>query len=381
MKFFLSLCMVSFLTSFSWAQTKLPVLKANGPKAVIYEKDNGLKTDWNIDPKIKPDVYTVSKIATSNKRVIIKTDIDSLAVDLKKGEKKDIIILLKDKDSALTRIESLPPKDFSNRSFKDTMKLHINEQNTIFVKTVLNKTDTLLLNFDTGTSDLVLTQETLKNKIKSSLKSGTNILQIGNREYKGFTIYPAQLTGHGTDGRFGWDLFDGMIVELNYDKGLMVVHSQLPSDVKSQYSSVPIKYFNNVFLVQVGITQDKVKNKDWYLFDTGYQRTAMLDGPLLNEQGFPAGKMTVIKKVIMKGAQGNEIPVMTSNLQSLSLGKTKLKNIPVQLLSQSRPVTGTRMNILGNEILKRFNVFLDFQKNVVYMKPNQLVNVTYIESK
>lgn len=381
MKFFLSLCMVSFLTSFSWAQTKLPVLKANGPKAVIYEKDNGLKTDWNIDPKIKPDVYTVSKIATSNKRVIIKTDIDSLAVDLKKGEKKDIIILLKDKDSALTRIESLPPKDFSNRSFKDTMKLHINEQNTIFVKTVLNKTDTLLLNFDTGTSDLVLTQETLKNKIKSSLKSGTNILQIGNREYKGFTIYPAQLTGHGTDGRFGWDLFDGMIVELNYDKGLMVVHSQLPSDMKSLYSSVPIKYFNNVFLVQVGITQDKVKNKDWYLFDTGYQRTAMLDGPLLNEQGFPADKMTVIKKVIMKGAQGNEIPVMTSNLQSLSLGKTKLKNIPVQLLSQSRPVTGTRMNILGNEILKRFNVFLDFQKNVVYMKPNQLVNVTYIESK
>ncbi|THV60651.1 hypothetical protein [Chryseobacterium candidae] len=381
MKFFLSLCMVSFLTSFSWAQTKLPVLKANGTKAVIYEKDNGLKTDWNIDPKIKPDVYTVSKIATSNKRVIIKTDIDSLAVDLKKGEKKDIIILLKDKDSALTRIESLPPKDFSNRSFKDTMKLHINEQNTIFVKAVLNKTDTLLLNFDTGTSDLVLTQETLKNKIKSSLKSGTNILQIGNREYQGFTIYPAQLTGHGTDGRFGWDLFDGMIVELNYDKGLMVVHSQLPSDVKSQYSSVPIKYFNNVFLVQVGITQDKVKNKDWYLFDTGYQRTAMLDGPLLNEQGFPADKMTVIKKVIMKGAQGNEIPVMTSNLQSLSLGKTKLKNIPVQLLSQSRPVTGTRMNILGNEILKRFNVFLDFQKNVVYMKPNQLVNVTYIESK
>lgn len=381
MKSFLSLLIVSFFTSFSWAQNKLPVLKANGPKAVIYEKDNGLKTDWNIDPKIKTDVYTVSKIAGSNKQVAIKTDIDSLVVTLKKGEKKDFIILLKDKDSALTRIESLPPKDFSKMSFKDTMKLHMNEQNTIFVKAVLNKVDTLLLNFDTGTSDLVLTQETLKNKIKSSLKSGINILQIGNKEYQGFNIYPAQLTGHGTDGRFGWDLFDGMIVELNHDKGLMVVHSQLPSDVKSQYSKLPIKYFNNVFLVQVGITQDKVENKDWYLFDTGYQRTAMLDGPLLNEQGFPTDKMRVIKKVIMKGAQGNEIPVMTSNLQSLSLGKSKLNDIPVQLLSQSRLVTGSRMNILGNEVLKRFNLFLDFQKNIVYMKPNKLVNVTYIESK
>lgn len=381
MKSFLSLLMVSFLISFSLAQNKLPVLKANGPKAVIYEKDNGLRTDWNIDPKIKTDVYTVSKIAASHKKVMIKTDTDSLVLDLKKGDKKDFVILLKGKDSALTRIESRPPKDFSKMSFKDTVKLHMNEQNTIFVTTVLNKVDTLLLNFDTGTSDLVLTQETLKNKIKSSLKTGINILQIGNKEYQGFNIYPAQLTGHGTDGRFGWDLFDGMIVELNHDKGVMVVHSQLPAYVKSHYSQAPIKYFNNVFQVQVGISQDKVKNKDWYLFDTGYQRTAMLDGPLLNEQGFPTDKMTVIKKVIMKGAQGNEIPVITSKLQTLSLGKTKLKDIPAQLLSQSRPVTGSRMNILGNEIIKRFNLFLDFQNNIVYLKPNKLIDADYIENK
>ncbi len=70
------------------AQHKLPVLNANGSKAVIYEKDNGLKTDWNIDPKIKPDVYTVSKIAASDKRVTIKTDIDSLVIDLKKEKKR-----------------------------------------------------------------------------------------------------------------------------------------------------------------------------------------------------------------------------------------------------------------------------------------------------
>lgn len=381
MKSFLSLLMVLFLISFSLAQNKLPVLKANGSKAVIYEKDNGLKTDWNIDPTIKTDVYTVSKIAASNKKVMIKTDTDSLVLDLKKGEKKDFIILLKGKDSALTRIESRLPKDFSKMSFKDTVKLHMNEQNTIFVTTVLNKVDTLVLNFDTGTSDLVLTQETLKNKIKSSLKTGTNILQIGKKEYQGFNIYPAQLTGHGTDGRFGWDLFDGMIVELNHDKGVMVVHSQLPAYVKSHYSQAPIKYFNNVFQVQVGISQDKVKNKDWYLFDTGYQRTAMLDGPLLNEQGFPTDKMTVIKKVIMKGAQGNEIPVITSKLRTLSLGKTKLKDIPAQLLSQSRPVTGSRMNILGNEIIKRFNLFLDFQNNIVYLKPNKLIDAAYIENK
>ncbi|MCW3162613.1 hypothetical protein [Chryseobacterium oryctis] len=381
MKSFFSLFVLVFFANFSFAQKKLPILKANQPKAVIHEIDNGLKTDWNIDPKIKTDVYTVSKISASKKIVTIKTDIDSLTLRIKKGEKKDFIILLKGKDSALTRIESLPPKDFSKISFKDTLQLHINEQNTIFVKTVLNEIDTLLLNFDTGTSDLVLTQETLKNKIKSSLKSELNILKIGKKEYQGFSIYPAQLSGHGTDGRFGWDLFDGMIVELNHDKGIMVVHSQLPSYVKSQYSPLQMRYFNNVFMVEVEIKQDKSKNKDWYLFDTGYQRTVMLDGPLLNEQGFPTEKMKTIKKVIMKGAQGNEIPVITSNLQSLSLANINLNDIPAQLLSQSRLVGGSRMNILGNEVIKRFNLFLDFQKNKVYVKPNNWIDRTYIESK
>ncbi len=102
----------------------------------------------------------------------------------------------------------------------------------MFVKAALNKTDSLTLNFDTGSSNLSLTQETLQNKIKQSLKSGVNILSIGNKNYQDFRIFKVELTGHGTDGRFGWDLFDGMVVELDYDRGNMIVHSQLPEKVK-----------------------------------------------------------------------------------------------------------------------------------------------------
>ncbi|MDQ1095689.1 MULTISPECIES: hypothetical protein [Chryseobacterium] len=39
------------------------------------------------------------------------------------------------------------------------------------------------------------------------------------------------------------------------------------------------------------------------------------------------------------------------------------------------------MNIPDNEILKRFNVFLDFQHNAVYLKPNKLFNDSYIEKE
>ncbi|MGA9213521.1 clan AA aspartic protease [Kaistella sp.] len=271
-----------------------------------------------------------------------------------------------------------------NIKFSDSISLVINEQNTIFVKAVFNKIDTLNLNFDTGTTELVLTNDVLKNKLKSKPKLYNTIynLKIGDGNYK-TKVYDAELSGHGTDGRFGWDLFKDKIVELNYDKNLMVVHSELPKNIerKNKFTKLKIEFFKDLFLVESKIKQNGVTNKDLFLFDSGYQRTVMLDNDLLQQEKFPTEKMEVINKVILKGAQGNEIPVITSNLKMLKIGKYKLNNVPVQQLTANKPLRDKNIHILGNEVLKRFNIFLDFQKNVVYMKPNSLFNVKYIDRK
>ncbi len=83
--------LLSFLSVIQiMAQKKLPVLKANSSKAIFIEEDNGLKTDWNIDPSVKPDVYTVSRIIDGSKTIKVKTDIDSIRIKIKKGEKKTL---------------------------------------------------------------------------------------------------------------------------------------------------------------------------------------------------------------------------------------------------------------------------------------------------
>ncbi len=271
-----------------------------------------------------------------------------------------------------------------NRVANDTIPLTINEHNTIYVKSVFNKKDTLNLNFDTGTSDLVLTNNVLKNRLNSETKLYNTLynLKIGNHVYK-TKVYDAELSGHGTDGRFGWDLFKDKIVEINYDKGILVIHSQIPQQVLNDntYTKLNINYFDNVFSVESTIIQNGVESKNRFLFDTGYQRTAMLDNDLMKESGFPFEKMDVIKKVIMKGAQGNEVPVITSNLECLKIGNYELKNVPVQQVTTHKPLKNANIHILGNEVLKRFNTFLDFKNNLVYLKPNKFYNVEYIEKK
>jgi hypothetical protein len=271
-----------------------------------------------------------------------------------------------------------------NAIINDTIPLTINEQNTIFVKVIFNEIDTLNLNFDTGTTELILTNNVLKNKLKSTPKLYNTFynLKIGNTIYE-TKVYDAELTGHGTDGRFGWNFFKDKIVEINYDENILIVHSILPENVKKdkKYTKLSIEFYEDLFLVESEIKQCGVSNKELFLFDTGYQRTVMLDDDLLKQGGFPTEKMEVIKEVLMKGAQGNEIPIITSNLKILKIGKYKLKNVPVQQITTNKPLKNKSIHILGNEVLKRFNLFLDFQNNFVYIAPNHLFNKKYIDEK
>lgn len=273
---------------------------------------------------------------------------------------------------------------FAQTLASDTIPLAINEQSTIYIKAVFNRQDTFNLNFDTGTTELILTNNILKNRLKGTTKLYDTFynLEIGTRNYQ-TKVYDAELTGHGTDGRFGWDLFKDKVVELNYDKGLMVIHEQTPGQVirDNTYTRLAINYFDNVFTVQSSMIQNGVITKDSFLFDTGYQRTAMLDNDLLQKSGLPVAQMEEIKRVIMKGAQGNEIPVITSNLEKLTIGDYTLQNVPVQQITGNKPMRGRDIHILGNEVLKRFNTFLDFTNKVIYMKPNKLYDMEYVEKK
>lgn len=364
-----------------FAQKSLPVIKANSPKAFIIEGEDD-KRNWNVSPETNPDVYSITK-SSKLKWIKFYTDIDSIKVKIKPGEQVDFIVLLNGKDTCYTRIESPSIKDYSNQSpaTHDTIPFTLTEFNNIKVKAVLNKVDTLDLKFDSGTTGLLLTNDAIKNKThlsaSQSLKADKT-LQIGNLIWDSLPIYPVVLSGQGTDGRFGWDLFDGKIVEIDYDKNIFIVHSRL-SHIDKQYSRFAIEYTHTLFCIQAELQVKNKKYRNRFLFDNGYQRTIMLDTVLMQEQNYPKD-LEVIKKVILRNGQGKEVPVLTVNNERLNLGKQVLLNIPVQLLATANPAR-FKTHILGNEVLKRFNTILDFQKNYVYLKPNTLIDQPYQDAK
>jgi len=377
MKYLFSIALVMMVIT-AKAQQKIPLIKANALKARIIEgKDE--PRGWSLDPHVKPDIYTMTT-STTKKSLRFVTDIDSIQFVLKPGESRDFVVLVNGKDSCYTRVENPPLKNYSyiSPSTHDTIPFELTDYDNLKIKAIVNDRDTLNLKFDTGTTGLVLTNEAIKSKTQGISLTADNSLRIGNMKWDSLLVYRVELSGQGSDGRFGWDLFDGKIVEMDYDNKWFIVHSKLPYKPGKAYAKFPIEYSHTIFCINASLEVKGKKYPNRFLFDNGYQRTIMLDTVLMHEQQFPRDQ-EVIKKVIMRNGQGKEVPVLTVNQERFNLGNYSLKNIPVQLMTMSNPAR-FKTHILGNEVLKRFNTILDFQKNMVYMKPNGLWNEPYKES-
>lgn len=189
-------------------------------------------------------------------------------------------------------------------------------------------------------------------------------MQFGNQSINNLEVYTVVKNGQGYDGRFGWDLFNGKVLEVNYDKNIFIVHTQIQK-IEKGYSKLKLEHIYNSFCIEAELQIKNKKFKNRFLFDTGYQRTIMLDTLLVNKQKYPKN-LPPIKTVIMHDGAGNEIPAITFNNEKLNIGQSTLFNILAQLLTGRKPVR-YQTHILGNEVLKRFNTIYDFQKDVVYL--------------
>ncbi|SFE27000.1 aspartyl protease family protein [Spirosoma endophyticum] len=370
-----------------FAQKATPIIKAHSNQATIYVKYDQRNSvyRWHINPKVKRDVFTVGKL-TKPTTVTFKTDSDSLIFTIKPGQRREFVVLLNDKDSCVTQIQNIETKNLAKLSpeIHDSIPFFVNKFNTNFLRVIFDRKDSLVLNFDTGANEVALTNDALKRKFRArpTLYNTDYTLQIGSKLYTS-KVHDIEMAGHETDGLLGWNNFDGMIVELNYDDHKLIVHSKMPKQIRhdKDYQTFKMRYIDNKPFIESELQQSGTKAKNWFLFDLGYTRTVMLDSDLLKEAHFPTRDMKVLNTVIMHGASGNEVPVITSDLDLLKIGSFTLEHVPVQVMQHANPMHGLNIHILGNDILKGFNTVLDFQKNVVYLKPNKLYHTDFADQK
>ena len=377
------------------AQTNLSIIRATSMKVAI--KDGGYldKNAWSLAPKVKPDIYKAER-TRETKWVIFYTDIDSIKVKVKPGSTFDFIVLLNGKDSCYTRISSaIPPKNKqkNNISTLDTIPFILTKYNAIHIKSIINNRDTLNLHFDVGSFDFHFTRDAIVKKTKllanqpeaiaGKTKPNFNNLekvfkiQLGNYVVDNPDMIPTQLTAHEMDGRFGWSIFEGKIVEIDYDKNLLIIHSKLPKKLMG-YNKSNLKFIHSFVCVKSFLKINKNKYAGNFLFDTGSDQAMILDSTWAAKQHFPKD-LKLIKLSSFRDPRGNKYENKIVETPRLSINNFTLTNIPATLLGSKRPLD-FEMNYFGNGVLKRFNTILDFKKDCIYLKPNKLINAAYREN-
>ncbi|WP_431213930.1 hypothetical protein ACQ86N_03305 [Puia sp. P3] len=194
---------------------------------------------------------------------------------------------------------------------------------------------------------------------------------MGTRIWRDPEVGVTGLSSHNMDGRFGWDLFESRQVEIDYDHHLLIIRPRLPKHLKG-YVKRRLIFQRGYVCMEAAFGNDGSS----FLLDTGSDQAAVVDSAWAAAHHFTTG-LRIIKTSSIQDPRGVRYETKTVEAPELSLGADiRLTNVPVFVLSGRNPA-GFSLNILGNDVLKRFNIILDFQHDNIYLKPNQLMDAPY----
>lgn len=286
-----------------------------------------------------------------------------------------------------TLILFLFPFFASAMSQSDTLHFTLNAQNNICIKARVNNSDTLSLMFHTSSTGITVTKESLKEKILLKDKQNTNIQTWGGRadaefsehnmlfinklKWEDITVFVNENSGPNTDGKFGYDLFAKKIVSLDYDKNFMIVAETLPKNLKG-YQKMNLTFLNGSMFIDGKLEIGEEIFQDKFMFHSGYGGAILLD-PKIAEK-YDMKSLKTISTSELKDSYGNVFKIETKLLPKLKIGNKTLKNVSLSFAARSSDIP---MKVFGNDLLKRFDVIFDFQKNEIYLKPNGLWKMNY----
>lgn len=265
----------------------------------------------------------------------------------------------------------------------------LTEYNNLSVKAVINKKDTVNLMFHTAADALMLTEAAVKRITSidfnrtdtvsswggqnSSRFSKSNTLQIAGLTWEDLPIWEDQNSGQHTDGKFGPNLFDKKVVEIDFDKKVIIVSNSLPNKAKN-YEQLKLTYSNGNMFIEGSCQVGENAYKNRFLVHSGYSGGILLDDKFVSENKL-GEHLKITGEKSLKDSYGNIIKTKKAVLPAFALGKSKLNDVPVGFFEGS--IGRQKMSIIGGDVLKRFNIIIDAERNYVYLKPNSLKKTAY----
>ncbi len=339
-------------------QTKLPVLHTTSKTITIKDGEILHKDSWAISSKIEIDEYVTNKF-TGEKKVSFISDIDTITFKVKPNNTYDFIIKYNEEE-AFTRINtdslkeaSIQPKkileyyydDKNRKSLSDTIPFTLGSDHGIYLKGSINKSDTLDIFFDTGANAIVVVTGLIGNKVDVKLDgktensgsdgvhtvatSSSNEIKIGDLNWGNVKLLSIDYQNPKFDAVLGWIAFENKIVEIDYEKNLLIIHNSMKT-VSKGYSKIETKKIGDLLYLKGKLIINEKISEGWFEHDSGSNGSFSLSQQFASKNNLN----NIMEKVgtsITSGSAGIKWKANNYILPKFQLGDFELLNIPITI--------------------------------------------------
>lgn len=181
--------------------------------------------------------------------------------------------------------------------------------------------------------------------------------------------------GERIDGIIGYSLFSRYIIKLDYDSMKMSICTR--GTIRYPRGGYLLKPAINMLATQSLRIRDAESMNTRALYDMGAGLCMLFSRDCVEDSNFIDKRK---KRVIKEGeGLGGKIDMELFVLKELKLGPYRFRNVPSYIFDDENNVTQypNTCGLLGNDILRRFNVILNYEKGDIYLSPNSHYNEAF----
>ena len=177
-----------------------------------------------------------------------------------------------------------------------------------------------------------------------------------------------QVYGEKIDGIVGYSVLSRYIFNINYDSSRISIFSN--GRIKYPRGGWLYEPILRTLPVQTARIRDGAASTSRFLFDIGAGLCLMLNKDFIEDSNFLDKKRVLYAKEA-EGV-GGKIDMHLTVIKEIRLGPYKFKNIPTFVFDDTFNITSYPYlsGIIGNDILRRFNLILNYAKREFYFMPN-----------
>ena len=250
--------------------------------------------------------------------------------------------------------------------------------------------DTLNFIFDTGSGGISLDSTTAQeyglkgepsNKTIRGIAGIRNVSFLNNRKFHlpGLTIdslnfhindYSILYAVYGVriDGIVGYSVLSRYIVKIDYDSSHIEFWSR--GAIKYPRGGFLLRPQINTIPVQTLRVRDEATVNARFLYDMGAGLNMMLSTDFIKDSSLLDKK----RKLYAKEAEGlgGKIDMHMTVIREVRIGPYRFRRVPIYVFDDTYNITSYPYlgGLIGNDILRRFNVILNYEKRDIYLVPN-----------